>query len=102
MDSKHERQALLRERPRSLEVEEQLSVWGALKELWYQDCCPCLPARYILAVMSFLGFVIVYALRVNLSMAIVSMVNSSANGSTNDVRENALVENFFFSPYVAI
>uniref|UniRef100_A0A1X7UP95 Major facilitator superfamily (MFS) profile domain-containing protein n=1 Tax=Amphimedon queenslandica TaxID=400682 RepID=A0A1X7UP95_AMPQE len=43
-----------------------------------------LPARYTLAIMSFLGFVMIYALRVNLSMAIVIMVNNSANGSTNN------------------
>ncbi len=39
--------------------------------------------RHVLAVMSFLGFVNVYALRVNLSVAIVAMVNSSYNAVKN-------------------
>ena len=51
---------------------------------WRFDCLPCIPARYVLAVVSCLGFVNVYALRVNLSVAIVQMANSTAtarNGS---------------------
>ena len=48
-------------------------------------CLPhcCLPARYLMAITGFFGFVIVFALRVNLSMALVVMVNSSANASTH-------------------
>ena len=61
------------------------NYWSGLKELWHQDCCPCIPARYILAIMGFFGFVNVYALRVNLSMAIIEMVNTSANGSSPHV-----------------
>jgi hypothetical protein len=34
----------------------------------------CCPARYIMAVWAFLGFFCVYAMRVNLSVAIVAMV----------------------------
>lgn len=45
--------------------------------LWRRDYLPAVPARYILALMSFLGFCNVYALRVNLSMAIVEMDNST-------------------------
>ncbi len=45
--------------------------------LWRRDYCPDLPARYVLAIMSFLGFCNVYALRVNLSMAIVEMDNET-------------------------
>ena len=37
-----------------------------------------LKARYILAVMGFLGMFNVYSLRTNLSVAIVAMVNSSS------------------------
>lgn len=51
--------------------------------VWRHDCLPCLPARYVLAVMGFLGFINVYTLRVNLSVAIVRMVNETANASTN-------------------
>ncbi|XP_039248733.2 sialin-like isoform X1 [Styela clava] len=58
-------------------------------------CCNCLPQRWILCVMSFFGTFTVYSLRVNLSSAIVSMVdyeklrairsplnNSSSSGAT--------------------
>lgn len=38
-------------------------------------------ARYILGIMGFLGFANVYAMRVNLSVAIVAMIK---NGSTNN------------------
>ncbi|XP_065897728.1 sialin-like [Dysidea avara] len=40
---------------------------------WYIDCLPCIKARYVLAFMLFLGICNVYALRVNLSVAIVQM-----------------------------
>ena len=56
-----------------------------IKGLWRHDFFPCIPARYVLAIMGFLGFVNVYALRVNLSMAIVPMVNNSASVSSNIV-----------------
>ena len=42
------------------------------------DVFPWMPARYALAVLSFLGFFNVYALRVNLSVAIVQMDNRTA------------------------
>ena len=46
----------------------------------------CFRARHALAVMAFLGFFNVYCLRVNLSVALVAMVNStsSENSSTSD------------------
>lgn len=69
------------------EEEENISNWAALKELWRTDCLPCIPARYVLAFITFFGFVNVYALRVNLSMAIVEMVNTSANSSSHHVRK---------------
>ena len=71
--------------------EDQVAHWsGEFKKAWRRDYCPCVPARYTLAIMSFLGFVVLYALRVNLSMVIVVMVNNSANGSTNNVRRYSL------------
>ncbi|XP_019853503.1 PREDICTED: sialin-like [Amphimedon queenslandica] len=47
------------------------------RSLWRRHCLPCVPKRYILAVLSFLGFVNVYAMRVNLSMAIIVMANGT-------------------------
>ena len=46
-----------------------------------RDCFPCIPARYVLSVMGSLGFLIVYALRVNMSVALVAMVNETASSS---------------------
>jgi len=40
---------------------------------WYIDWIPCIKARYVLSFMIFLGLCNVYALRVNLSVAIVQM-----------------------------
>ena len=38
--------------------------------------CGLLPKRYLLAILSFFGFLNVYALRVNLSVALVAMVSN--------------------------
>ena len=40
-------------------------------------CGSALPARYNLCLLSFMGFAVVYSLRVNLSVALVAMVNST-------------------------
>lgn len=37
------------------------------------DWAPCIPARYILVVMGFIGLSLDYALRINLSIAIIGM-----------------------------
>ncbi|XP_076371087.1 putative inorganic phosphate cotransporter isoform X6 [Tachypleus tridentatus] len=49
------------------------------KQGWIQN----IPARYVVAFIGFLGFVNIYALRVNLNIAIVAMVNKSAVTITN-------------------
>lgn len=54
-----------------------------LMQFWRTDCLPCIPARYALAIVSCLGFINVYALRVNLSVAIVQMDNSTATLRNN-------------------
>ena len=56
---------------------------GCLLSLWRENWCPWLPARHVLAVMSFLGFVNVYTLRANLSVALLVMLNKTgtSNGS---------------------
>ena len=43
-----------------------------------RDYCPCIPARYVLALMTCFGLTVVYGLRVNLSVAIVQMDNDTA------------------------
>lgn len=63
-----------------LEQEGQKKFWRAA---WGFDCLPCIPARYTLAMVSCLGFINVYALRVNLSVAIVQMDNSTATLRNN-------------------
>lgn len=42
-----------------------------------EDTKECLKSRYILGILGFLGFANVYAMRVNLSVAIVAMVNNT-------------------------
>ena len=46
-----------------------------------RDFFPCIPARYLLPIMGCIGFMIVYALRVNMSVALVAMVNGTASSS---------------------
>jgi len=53
-----------------------------------QDTSRCVKARYVMAFMSFLGFANVYAMRVNLSVAIVAMVNNTAISKVNDTNSN--------------
>ncbi|KAH9525913.1 hypothetical protein DERF_000044 [Dermatophagoides farinae] len=43
--------------------------------------CQCLPKRFILVIMGFFGYNLLYMLRVNLSVAIVSMVDHNHNQS---------------------
>lgn len=61
-----------------------------LRKIWHTDWCPWLPARYVIALMTFLGIVNVYALRVNLSMALVVMVNDSSNQADMDIQPHAV------------
>lgn len=53
------------------------------------DSKSCIKARWTLGFLGFLGFALVYAMRVNLSVAIVSMVNQTAfpapNSSDNTI-----------------
>lgn len=73
------------ERRALLSSTKELSTTDSIRRLWHTDWCPWIPARYVLAVMSFLGFVNVYALRVNLSMALVVMVNNTQNAYLSNV-----------------
>lgn len=49
-----------------------------------EDTKDCLKARHILGILGFLGFANVYAMRVNLSVAIVAMVNSTVGPVSNN------------------
>jgi hypothetical protein len=59
-----------------------------------QDTARFMKARYVMAFMGFLGFANVYAMRVNLSVAIVAMVNHTAIPKTNvtDINDVCAVE----------
>lgn len=48
------------------------------------DTKSCIKARHTLGFLGFLGFALVYAMRVNLSVAIVSMVNQTAVPHNDD------------------
>lgn len=48
------------------------------------DTNSCIKARHTLGFLGFLGFALVYAMRVNLSVAIVSMVNQTAIPHTEE------------------
>ena len=56
-----------------------------IEESTEQDecCCLCFPKRYFVALMTFLGFALVYMLRVNLSVAIVDMVHNKTTRHPN-------------------
>lgn len=47
-------------------------------QFFLQCCCRSVPARYVLAIMGFMGMFNVYSLRVSMSPVIVAMVNYSA------------------------
>lgn len=44
----------------------------------FSSSTACIPARYILSVLSSIGMAIIYGLKVNLSVAMVAMVNHTA------------------------
>ncbi|XP_034189033.1 major facilitator superfamily transporter 10 isoform X1 [Osmia lignaria lignaria] len=67
------------------------------------DTKSCIKARYTFGFLGFLGFALVYAMRVNLSVAIVSMVNQTAiphddDNDTTDVCRNEKPINGTFIP----
>ena len=66
-----------RHEPHSMEMTHDKDVTQSDKEVTQAHrTCPCgfLPTRYMVAMLSFLGFANIYAMRVNLSIAIAVMV----------------------------
>jgi ACS family sodium-dependent inorganic phosphate cotransporter-like MFS transporter 5 len=45
--------------------------------MYYKFSSGCIQSRYVLAFWAFCGFFVVYSLRVNLSVAMVAMVNQT-------------------------
>lgn len=77
---------------------------GALRSevlagIWRTDIFPCIPARYALAIVSCLGFVNVYILRVNLSVAIVQMDVETASVKNGSARVSDKVKRSTLSLY---
>jgi hypothetical protein len=68
--------------------EDLLILPDVLDSRAVQDTSRCVKARYVMAFMGFLGFANVYAMRVNLSVAIVAMVNNTAIPKVNDSDSN--------------
>lgn len=58
-----------------------------------EDTKDCLKSRHILGILGFLGFANVYAMRVNLSVAIVAMVNNTAPINNNNTFDHCPVPN---------
>lgn len=52
--------------------------------------------RYIVASLAFLGFCVIYMLRVNLSVAIVAMTANRTHESNGDNHQIAIVRLFFY------
>ncbi|XP_065897733.1 sialin-like [Dysidea avara] len=68
---------------------------------WYISCLPCIKARYVLTVMLSVGFGIMYALRVNLSVAIVQMTakhphHHQRSFDWSDSEEGWVLASFFY------
>ncbi|OAD55056.1 Sialin, partial [Eufriesea mexicana] len=71
------------------------------------DTKSCIKARHTLGFLGFLGFALVYAMRVNLSIAIVSMVNQTAiphsdDNDTTDICHNENPINGTFIPVMIL
>ncbi|KFM63424.1 Sialin, partial [Stegodyphus mimosarum] len=61
----------------TLESEDKTNLVSSRGSKWIR-CSERIPARYVLTILGFLGFCNVYALRVNLSVALVAMINMTA------------------------
>ncbi|CAG9812418.1 unnamed protein product [Phaedon cochleariae] len=58
-----------------------------------EDTKDCMKSRHILGILGFLGFANVYAMRVNLSVAIVAMINSTQPAPSNNSFDHCPVPN---------
>ena len=59
------------------------ALQGCPRLIWHRDVCPCIPTRYVLALVACLGFINSSILRANLSVAIVQMDATTASAVTN-------------------
>ena len=64
-----------------------------LCQLWRKDIFHCIPTRFVTVVMCFLGISTVFALRVNLSIAILAMVEEHSELEKESRRGNVSVNN---------
>ncbi|XP_058422756.1 sialin isoform X3 [Diceros bicornis minor] len=70
--------------PAPSDGEEASDSTPLLQGAWPAEAAPvCCSARYNLAVLAFFGFFVLYALRVNLSVALVDMVDSNTTLADN-------------------
>uniref|UniRef100_A0A3Q2HMX8 Sialin n=1 Tax=Equus caballus TaxID=9796 RepID=A0A3Q2HMX8_HORSE len=70
--------------PAPSDGEEASDSTPLLQGAWPAEGAPvCCSARYNLAVLAFFGFFVLYALRVNLSVALVDMVDSNTTSADN-------------------
>jgi len=53
-----------------------------------------IPARHVLCIMLFTGFMTAFLLRVNLSLAIVAMVKSNSTNTTNSTNQTVSLRCF--------
>ncbi|NWT56680.1 VGLU3 protein, partial [Erythrocercus mccallii] len=67
----------MEEEPLELTVEGQPAPASSRRPAWCKCHCCGLPKRYIIAIMSGLGFCISFGIRCNLGVAIVEMVNNN-------------------------
>lgn len=95
----------INEDPSEETLREHQSKWRVV--------CHCIPKRYVVAILSFFGFLNVYALRVNLSIALVAMVSNrtiyDSNGNKNvtqpaefkwNSKDQGIILSSFFYGYI--
>lgn len=65
-------------------TKNNFKIWCLVLVFFFCLITGIVPARYVLAVLGCLAFAIIYGLKVNLSVAIVGMVNHTATTNNKD------------------